>query len=57
LRRDTLNAASKFVTIRIVQDGDESDSSHALVTGYEAFNDQVAEALAKIVIASFPAHS
>jgi hypothetical protein len=31
------------------------DPSHALVKGYQMYNDEAAEELAKVVITSFPA--
>jgi hypothetical protein len=54
--RDTISAAAKYVPVRVAHDGDEVDSSHSLVIGYEAFNDQVAEEIAKVVLETFPAH-
>ena len=52
---DAKAAAKEYVPISIVMDALEDDPSHALVTGYDAYNDQVAEELAKVVIDSFPA--
>jgi hypothetical protein len=52
---DAKTAAAKWTTIAIVSDEQPDDASHALVTHYdEAFNDQVAEQLAKAIIASYP---
>ncbi len=48
-------AAAKFVKVEIVLDEEPDDPSHALVKGYQQFNDQVAEELAKVVIRSFAA--
>ena len=48
-------AAKQYVDIAVVNDAEPNDASHALVKGYEAYNDQVAEELAKIVIATYPA--
>lgn len=56
LKVDSAKAAAKqYVDIAVVNDAEPSDASHALVTGYEAHNDQVAEELAKIVIATYSA--
>ncbi|MBV8565035.1 MAG: hypothetical protein JO273_06235 [Methylobacteriaceae bacterium] len=49
------SAAARFVPIAIITDEEPDDPSHALVKGYSAFNDQVAEELQKIIIVSFPA--
>lgn len=48
-------AAAKFTKVEIVMDEEPDDPSHALVKGYQPFNDQVAEELAKVVITSFAA--
>jgi hypothetical protein len=48
-------AAATYVAVSIVRDEEEDDASHALVKGYEAFNDQVALELSKVVVATFPA--
>lgn len=48
------NAAAKYTTVAVVLDKPKDDPSHALVTGYEKYNDQVAEELAKVVIKKFP---
>jgi hypothetical protein len=48
-------AAKQYVDIAVVNDAEPSDASHALVKGYEAHNDQVAEELAKIIIATYSA--
>ena len=56
LKVDSAKAAAKqYVDIAVVNDAEPSDASHALVKGYEAHNDQVAEELAKIVIATYSA--
>ena len=48
-------AASKYATVAIVLDAQSDDQSHSLVKGYdEALNDQVAEQLAKAIIATYP---
>ena len=49
-------AAKQYVDIVVVSDAEPSDESHALVRGYEAYNDQVAEELAGIVIATYSAN-
>jgi hypothetical protein len=51
------NAAAMYTTVTVVLAEEENDLSHSLVKGYEAYNDQVAEELAKVVIASYPAKS
>lgn len=48
-------AAAKYINIVVVPDAEPNDASHALVKGYETFNDQVALELAKVVIATYPA--
>ena len=48
-------AAARFTNIQIVTDEEPDDLSHALVKGYQPFNVQVAEELAKVVITSFAA--
>jgi hypothetical protein len=48
------NAAAKYTTVAVVFDEEVNDPSHALVTGYEKYNDQVAEELAKIIINKIP---
>jgi hypothetical protein len=47
------NAAAKYTTVAVVFDEEKDDPSHALVTGYEKYNDQVAEELAKVIINKF----
>jgi hypothetical protein len=49
------NAAAQYTTIAVVLDVEDNDPSHSLVKGYEAYNDQVAEELAKVIIATYPA--
>lgn len=51
-----VNAAAEYTCIQIATDGDETDPSHTLITGYQAYNDEVSEALAKIVLAALPAY-
>ena len=48
-------AAAKYIAIAIVLDAEDDDPSHSLIKGYEAYNDQVAEELAKVVIDAYPA--
>lgn len=48
------NAAAKYARVAVVFDWEKNDPSHALVTGYEKYNDQVAEELAKVIINKFP---
>ena len=50
-------AAAKFTPIAIITDEETNDPSHAMVTGYQLYNDQVAEELQKVIITSFPAKS
>jgi hypothetical protein len=50
-------AAAIYTSVAIVQDPEPDDPSHSLVKGYEAYNDQVAEELAKVVIDTYPARS
>ena len=49
------NVAAKYTAIAIVHDEEKDDPSHSLVMGYEAYNDQVAEELAKVVIGTYAA--
>jgi hypothetical protein len=49
------NAAAQYIPIAIVLDEEDNDPSHSLVKGYEAYNDLVAEELAKVIINTFPA--
>ena len=49
------DAAALYTAVSIVRDAEEDDPSHSLVKGYEVYNDQVAEELAKIIIEAFPA--
>jgi hypothetical protein len=51
----SVTAARDLAAIRVVNDEEENDLSHVLVTGYEEYNDQVAERLAKVVQALYPA--
>jgi hypothetical protein len=51
---DVKAAAAKYVQVTVVLDEEEDDPSHALIKGYEAHNDQVAEELQKIYIAAYP---
>jgi hypothetical protein len=48
-------AAALYTSVSIVLDAEANDPSHSLVKGYEAYNDQVAEELAKVIIQTFPA--
>jgi len=49
-------AAARYTSVSIVLDAQENDPSHSLIKDYdEAFNDQVAEELQKVIIDSFPA--
>lgn len=54
-------AASRYAQITVVHDrippsdGRPGDLSHSLVTGYETRNDQVAEAIHKVIICMYPA--
>ena len=50
-------AAMKYATVAIALDAQNDDPSHSLVKGYdEALNDQVAEQLAKVIMAAYPAN-
>lgn len=51
----TTAAAAMYTRITIVLDTEPDDPSHALVKGYEAYNDQVAEEFAKAVITTYRA--
>jgi hypothetical protein len=53
----TKKAASRYVFVSIVLDKKEDDASHTLINGYEAFNQEVAEELAKVVINTFSARA
>jgi hypothetical protein len=48
-------AAAKYVTVEILTDDKPGDPSHTVIEGYVAYNEQVAEELAKIVITAYPA--
>jgi hypothetical protein len=48
-------AAALHVVVAIATDDDPQDPSHTQITGYAAFNDQVAEEFAKVIITTFPA--
>ncbi|HUY13591.1 MAG TPA: hypothetical protein VMX16_08175 [Terriglobia bacterium] len=48
-------AAAAYTAVAIVTDAEELDASHALVKGYEAHNDEVAEELGKVIIGIYPA--
>jgi hypothetical protein len=50
-------AAAQHTPVAIVSDEEENDRSHALVKGYEVYNEQVAEALQKVIIATYPART
>ena len=49
------DAAATYTPVAIVLDEEPNDPSHSLVKGYEVYNDEVAEELAKVIIATFPA--
>lgn len=51
---DIVDAASKYTDISVLICEEDDDLSHALIKGYEHYNDLVAEALAKIVLQLFP---
>lgn len=53
--RSAKAAAAKFTKVEIVMDEEPDDPSHALVKGYQPFNNQVSEEFAKVVITSFAA--
>jgi hypothetical protein len=53
--RAAKDAAAKYISITVVLDAEVDDPSHSLVKGYEAYNDLVAEELAKVIINTFPA--
>jgi hypothetical protein len=46
--------ALEYVSVSIVTDDDPEDASHGLVQGYEKYNDEVAENLAKVIKALYP---
>jgi hypothetical protein len=48
---------SKYVIISIVLDEKDDDPSHSLIKGYDAYNQEVAEELAKVVIATYSARA
>jgi hypothetical protein len=49
-------AAARYTAVSIVLDEQDDDPSHSLIKDYdEAFNNQVAEELQKVIIDSFPA--
>jgi hypothetical protein len=50
-------AALKYTAISIVLDKKEDDPSHSLIKGYEAFNQEVAEEFAKVVIDTYSARA
>jgi hypothetical protein len=50
-------AAAEYIPVAIILDEEGDDPSHSMVTGYEAYNDQVAEALAKVILATFAAQT
>ena len=49
------DAAARYTPVSIVLDEEKDDPSHSLVKGYEAYNDQVAEELAKVIMTTYPA--
>jgi hypothetical protein len=48
-------AAAVYVTVTICTDDKKEDPSHTLIEGYVAYNEQVAEELAKVIIVAYPA--
>ncbi len=42
-------AAAQYTPVRVIFDEEDSDKAHTLVTGYSAFNEQVAEAFSNLV--------
>lgn len=58
---DVKIAASKYAQVAVVHDkippsdGRPGDLSHSLVTGYETYNDEVAEAIHKVILRTYPA--
>ena len=48
------SAAARYIAIAIVHDEEDEDPSHALVKGYQTYNDQVAEELSKVVMELYP---
>jgi len=48
-------AGATYTPVAIVLDAEPDDPSHSLIKGYEAYNDQVAEELAKVIIDTYPA--
>jgi hypothetical protein len=50
-------AAAKYSAVSIILDEEPDDPSHSLIKGYEAYNDQVAEELKKVIIDAYPAKS
>jgi hypothetical protein len=50
-------AAATYSPVAIILDAEPNDPSHTLVKGYEAYNDQVAEELSRVVIETYPAKS
>ncbi len=51
--RAVKEAAAKYVPVTVVLDEEEGDPAHSLVKGYEAFNEEVAEEILKVVIAAY----
>jgi hypothetical protein len=50
------NAAAEYAAVSIVRDPEPKDESHSLIRDYdEALNEQVAEQLQKVIIATYPA--
>lgn len=48
-------AAARYAAVAVVRDEEPEDLSHALVIGYDDYNDQVSEEIRKVVIDTFPA--
>lgn len=52
---EAIEAGSKHTSIYVEHDPQQDDESHALIKGYENYNDLVAEELAKAIKHLFPA--
>ncbi len=52
---DAKAAAMRHCPVDIIRDPELNDPSHSLITGYQAYNDLVAEELAKVVMRLYPA--
>jgi hypothetical protein len=49
----TRGAAQRYVSINVILDEEEGDPSHSLIVGYETYNDQVSEEIAKVFLGHF----